>query len=150
MKIFEPLMTHSSPSLTAVVWAVDQRAEEALLLFLGPEAVDAGAAQGGMDGDGDAGAGIYLGDLLHAQRVGQGVAARAAVLPGIGDAEEAVSLQLRQQRRVVGLLLVHLLGQRLDLCFRKAAEHLLHQKMRLIQLKIHSDSSDLLLRVDSL
>ena len=103
-----------------------------------------------MDGDGDAGAGIYLGDLLHAQRVGQGVAARAAVLPGIGDAEEAISLQLRQQRRVVGLLLVHLLGQRLDLCFRKAAEHLLHQKMRLIQLKIHSDSSDLLLRVDRL
>ena len=57
--------------------AVHQRTQELLLLLLGAVVVDAGAAQGGVHGNSDTGRGIHLGDLLHAQGIGQRVGAGA-------------------------------------------------------------------------
>ena len=91
-----------------------------------------------MYGNGDAGAGVDLGDLLHAQRITQGIAACAAIFLRVGNAEEAVLLHLRQKLQIIGFLFVHLLGQRLDLRLRKAAEQLLLEKMGLVQFEIHN------------
>ena len=97
-----------------------------------------------MNRNGDAGARVDLGDLLHAQRVAQRVAARATIFLRVGNAEEAVLLHLRQKLQIIGFLFVHLLGQRLDLRLRKAAEQLLLEKMGLVQFEIHNFLLDVL------
>lgn len=118
--------------------AVNQRTEILLLLLLCTVVVDARAAQRRVNRNGDAGARVDLGDLLHAQRVAQRVAARAAVFFGIGNAEEAILLHLRQKLQIIFLFFIHFLSQRFDLRFRKAAEQLLLEKMRLVQFEIHN------------
>ena len=90
-----------------------------------------------MHRDHDAGAGIDLGHLFHAEGVGQGIGACAAVLTGVGDAQEAALLDLCQKLHVVGLSLVHVLCQRLDLGLREVAEELLLELMRFVQFEIH-------------
>ena len=127
-------------AVAADLAAVDQGTEIFLLLLLGAEVVDAGAAQRGMYGNGDASAGVDLGDLFHAQRIAQRIAACAAVFLRVGNAEEAVLLHLRQKLQIIGFLFVHLLGQRLDLRLRKAVEQLLLEKMGLVQFEIHNFS----------
>ena len=118
--------------------AVHQRTQELLLLLLGAVVVDAGAAQGGVHGNSDTGRGIHLGDLLHAQGIGQRVGAGAAVLAAVGDTEEAAALHLGQQVKIIGFLFVHLLCQRTDLRLGKFTEQFLLQQVHFAQLKVHS------------
>ena len=59
-------------------------------MLLGGLGVGQGTAvQGGGDRVGDAHGSIYLGDLLHRQDIGQVILALAAVLLGIGQADQA-------------------------------------------------------------
>src|SRR6266705_1577073 len=100
MYIFEPLMTQSSPSRTARVLmpatsepasgSVMPRQEVALLLLLGAEREDRRVGHVGVHRDAHREpARVRVPDLLAQHEAGVVVAALAAVLLGIGQAEEA-------------------------------------------------------------
>ena len=128
-----------SQTEAANLGAVGQGAQPLLLLLLGAELLDGGGAQRGMYGKGDAGAGIDLGHLLHAQHIGEHIAAGAAILLGEGDAEETTILHLLQQAAVILLLLVHLVGERLDALFSKLAVHVLEFLVHRVEGKVDHD-----------
>ena len=90
-----------------------------------------------MHGNGDTGRGVHLGNLLHAQGIGQCISAGTAVLAAVGDTEEAVALHLGQQVKIIGFLFVHLLCQRTDLRLGKFTEQFLLQQVHFAQLKVH-------------
>ena len=113
----------------AYLAAVHQGAQKGLLLLLAAVLGQAGAAQRGVHRDGDAHAGVHPGQLLHAQRVGQHVAAHAAVLLAVGDPHQPIALELVQQAHIKGLRLVHLGDQGLHLALRELPEHLLGQRL---------------------
>ena len=108
-----------------------------LLLLLGAVLKDGGAAQRGVGGYDDGGGAAHLGQLLHAHGVGQHVAAGAAVLLGEVDAHHAQLGHLLHGLHGEALLLVDLLGQRLDLGLGELAVHLADHLLLFRQVKIH-------------
>ena len=82
-----------------------------------------------MGGDNDAGGAADLAHFLHSHDVAEIGCALAAVLLGEIDAHHAQLGHFSDGLLGEALLLVHLLGQRLDLVLRELPEHLLHQEL---------------------
>ncbi len=114
-----------------------------LLLLLCAECLYGIAAQGGVCGYDDACGAAYLGELLHAHHIGQGVAALSAVLLGNGDAQEAVLRHLAGSLSGEFLGLIHLLSQGLHFLFGKLPEQRARHFMFFAQRKIHDSHSSI-------
>ena len=105
MPASEPVSGSVSPKQPSLL-AVGQLGQPLLLLLLGAEEQDRLADQAAADRHDAAQRGVGAAELLHGQRVGDVVAAEAAVLLGDGQAEEADLGHLGHDREVDGLVAV--------------------------------------------
>ena len=91
----------------AQLFAGGQVGQVFFLLLLGAEVLNGPAAQGGVGGNGDTGAGAGLGDFLHRHDVFQGAHTHTAELLGDRNAQKADLAHLGDQLEGEALLLVH-------------------------------------------
>ena len=132
----EPASGSVSPNAPSFLPAHSSR-HPLLLLLLGAEQVDRLGAQRGVGAQRDGHRGVHPRELLHRQRVGQRVAARAAVLLGERDAHQVQLAQLGDQ--VVGDRLgpIQLLGHRRHLALGEVADGAADQLVVVREVEIH-------------
>ncbi len=94
-----------------------------------------------MGAEGDRDRGVHARELLHRERVGERVAAAAAVLLGEGDAHQAQRAELGDDLIGEGLRAVELLGDRRDLALGELAHGAADQLVVGGEVEVHRRAS---------
>ena len=132
----EPASGSVSPNAPELA-ARAQVGHQPLLLLLGAEQVDGLGAERGVRAHRDRDAGVHARELLDGQRVGQRVAARAAVLLGERDPHQAEVAELGDDLVREALLAVELLGDRRDLALGEVAHGAPDQLVVVGEVEVH-------------
>ncbi len=132
----------------AQVFALRQRHQIFLDLLRGAELADRLRTERGVRRHNNACCAADLRQLFHADRVGQRIAALAALLLGERDSKKAVFRHLFHRLTREPLFLVHFLRQRFYLFFREITEQLPRHFLLFAQYKVHIRSSCYILLPD--
>ena len=120
--------------------------QQLALLLLGAEQVDRLRAERGVRGHRDRDRGVDPGQLLDRERVGERVAAPAAVLLGERDPHQAELAHLRDQLVGERLRAVELLGDGRDLVAGEVADGVAQQPLLVGELEVHAAAQTTRLR----